>query len=139
MQKYLHEKNYANVVVFHTGATCRNNLGNWPARSVTPPGGRRDFQYYAAKDLQMAKEASYGFMLWDGRSKGTLNNIINLLVNQKPVLVYFTPERQFCTLNDRTGLQVLLSRCGDAAIASFEKKLDLSGVVAGSQSAFDFT
>ena len=138
VQEYLHEKNYAKVVVFHTGETCRNNVGKWPTRSVKHPGSKRDFQHYAAKDLQMAKEASCGFMLWDGRSKGTLNNIVNLLANQKPVLVYFTPQRQFCTLNDRAGLQALLGRCGDAAIASFEKKLDLSGVLATSQSSFDF-
>jgi hypothetical protein len=42
-------------------------------------GRSKDFAYYAAKDLAMAQDAKCGVMLWDGRSKGTLNNIQNLL------------------------------------------------------------
>ncbi len=46
----------------------------------------------------MAKESDYGFMIWNGKSKGTLNNTINLLrVNQK-VLLYFNPQSRVVTL-----------------------------------------
>lgn len=34
----------------------------------------------------MAKAADYGFMIWNGKSKGTLNNIINLVQYNKNVL-----------------------------------------------------
>jgi hypothetical protein len=40
----------------------------------------------------MAQDAQCGVMLWDGKSKGTLNNIQELLSAGKKTLVYFAPE-----------------------------------------------
>jgi hypothetical protein len=57
---------------------CRNNLGHWPIREVAAPHGRRGFDYYSQKDHAMAETAQYGLMLWDGRSKGTINHVVNL-------------------------------------------------------------
>ena len=37
---------------------------------------QKDFHFHAAKDLAMAETADYGFMLWDGLSKGTLSEHI---------------------------------------------------------------
>ena len=31
---------------------------------------------YTLKDISMAEDADYGLMVWDGESKGTLNNIL---------------------------------------------------------------
>jgi hypothetical protein len=39
----------------------------------------------------MAKDASCGFMLWDGVSKGTLTNVINLLHCDKKVVLFSSP------------------------------------------------
>jgi hypothetical protein len=36
----------------------------------------------------MAKDASCGFMLWDGVSKGTLANVVNLLHCDKKVVLF---------------------------------------------------
>jgi len=36
----------------------------------------------------MVKDTDYGFMIWDTKSKGTLNNIVNLLREKKTVIVY---------------------------------------------------
>jgi hypothetical protein len=38
----------------------------------------RGFDYYSVKDRAMADTAEYGLMLWDGQSKGTVNNLVNL-------------------------------------------------------------
>lgn len=93
MQQYFVNSRYDNVVVYCMGEHCRNNLGNWPTKHILSRHNKRDFAYYSTKDLEMAKEASYGFMIWDGKSKGTLNNVLNLLQQQKKVLVYFSPDR----------------------------------------------
>ena len=37
-------------------------------------------------------------MLWDGISKGTLTNVINLLDYNKKVLLFSAPKKQFFTL-----------------------------------------
>src|SRR5882672_8041456 len=79
VQRHLTRQHYAEVVVYCM-EVCRNNVGHWPTRPhAAEVGARRDRHYYAIKDLAMANEASCGFMLWDGESKGTLANVVNLL------------------------------------------------------------
>ena len=110
VQKYLAMRNYRNVVVFCV-EECRNNIGAWPTRSVKPPNDRRDFSYYAAKDFIMAQEAQCGVMLWDAKSKGTLQNILNLIEAGKRTLVYFAPKKDFHVIATEQDLQTLLARC----------------------------
>src|SRR5262245_22935343 len=125
VQKYLAEKAYANALVFCTGV-CRNNAGGWKTMVVSANAGEKGFDCYALKDREMAREADYGFMLWDGRSKGTLNNVLNLLSENKSALVFFSPEESFHTIRNAEDLSALLARCGARALAVFEEKLDLS-------------
>jgi hypothetical protein len=89
----------------------RNNVGAWATRNVEPPADRKGFAYYAAKDSVMAKEAKCGVMLWDGRSKGTLSSILNLVGAEKRTLVYFSPTKEFYVLANGDDLQALLARC----------------------------
>lgn len=110
IQQYLAEHAYANVVVFCV-QECRNNIGAWPIRNIEPPSDRKDFSYYAAKDLVMFKEAQCGMMLWDAKSKGTLQNMLNLVGAGKRTLVYFAPTKGFHVLASDQDLQALLSRC----------------------------
>lgn len=77
---------------------CRNNVGNWPTREVAAPRGAKGFDYYSLKDRAMAGAAEYGLMLWDGKSKGTVNNVVNLSRDHTPVVVYVEPTRQFRTI-----------------------------------------
>jgi len=111
VQRYLHTHGYDRVQVFYVKGTCRNNLGSWPVRSVAPPHRRKDFGYYAAKDEEMADKAARGFMLWDGRSPGTLANVFRLLKQAKRSLVYEVPRKQFIRVENETDWQQLLSRC----------------------------
>ena len=92
VQKYFAGRHYKNVVVFCMGGTCRNNIGNWEMRNISPQTAKKDFNYYATKDLQMANEASCGFMIWDMKSKGTLNNIISACP-KSPLFVISTKGR----------------------------------------------
>src|SRR5438093_6968396 len=70
MQAYFAEKHYRQVIVFCSGKLCRNNLGEWDIRPIESERTEKDFKFYAAKDLEMSKEATYGLMLWDGKSSG---------------------------------------------------------------------
>jgi hypothetical protein len=98
MQQYLYECGYREVRVYCM-ETCRNNVGEWPTRPHTAkPGSKRDRHYYGIKDLEMAKEATCGFMLWDGESKGTLTNVVNLLNAHKKCLLYLGPKKLFFKL-----------------------------------------
>jgi len=111
VQKYLFDKGCGNVIVFCMDRGCRNNVGYWETRHIEGKSKIKDFSYYSIKDLEMATTADYGFMLWDGKSKGTLNNIINLLKRQKKVLVFFSPGKEFYNLISFDELESLLSKC----------------------------
>jgi hypothetical protein len=126
MQRYLAEKGYQNVIVFCMDGTCRNNIGRWHTKVVTSNRDKKDFSYFAAKDKEMSEQADYGFMLWDGRSKGTLNNIINLLQCNKYVLVYFSPSKVFFTLKNRSDLQDLLQKCNPITVKRFDRTLKIT-------------
>jgi len=126
VQRYLAERGYKRVVVYCM-EECRNNIGNWPVHSHSPEAGlRRDRHYYGIKDRAMAKDASCGFMLWDGISKGTLTNVINLLDYDKKVLLFSAPKKQFLTLRKPEDLDQTLRANGvkdvAAVIASLENK-----------------
>jgi hypothetical protein len=110
VQQYFAERDYRKVIVFCM-QECRNNIGAWPTRSVKPPSDRKDFSYYAAKDLVMAQEAKCGVMLWDAKSKGTLQNMLNLIGAGKRTLVYFAPTKDFFVVATEQDLQTLLHRC----------------------------
>lgn len=98
VQRYLAKRHYEQVIVYCM-EVCRNNIGGWPLRSHTAePGAKRDRHYYGIKDAGMAQDATCGFMLWDGASKGTLTNAINLLNADKKVVLYISPKKQFFNL-----------------------------------------
>jgi hypothetical protein len=98
IQTYLRSKGYSQVEVFCAGQECRNNQGNWPVRAVLGHERNRTFDFYASKDRLMAHEASVGFMIWDGKSKGTLLNVLRLLQAGKSVAVYIGPSKAFLDL-----------------------------------------
>lgn len=112
VQKHLAISRYSKVEVYCMDV-CRNNIGNWQThRHVAELGSKRDRYYYGIKDMAMARDADCGFMLWDGKSKGTLTNIINLLNVGKKTLLYLSSKRQFLKLSSFEELQEVLLATG---------------------------
>jgi hypothetical protein len=107
LQQYLAHQAYPHVRVYAMAGALRNNVGDWKVCLVPPPKGARGFAFYSAKDKQMASDASYGFMLWDGKSRGTLENVHALLAQKKPVAVYFGPNHRFVSLETQEDLSKL--------------------------------
>lgn len=122
VQLHFAVRGYRNVTVYCT-AHCRNNVGSWPTKEVGRTGVLKGFAYYAAKDLAMAQDANCGLMLWDGRSKGTLNNIQNLVRLGKKTLVYFAPEKSFYRLVSEEDLRRLLDRCEPIAVEQAQRQI----------------
>ncbi len=79
IQRHLLAADYRNVGVFCSGPHSRNNLGNWRTHHIRPPRAAAGFQFYTAKDRAMAEAADFGLMIWDGKSPGTILNILRLL------------------------------------------------------------
>jgi hypothetical protein len=110
VQSYLAEKAYPHVLVHCMERPCRNNVGHWPTREVPAPKGARGSDFYSTKDRVMADTAEYGLMVWDGKSKGTINNVVNLCRDGKPVVVYVAPKKQFLTVKAFDDLRGVLAQ-----------------------------
>ncbi len=138
VQRYLNGRRYNNVVVFCMEGGCRNNVGDWPARTITAADpGRRDFAYYSTKDRAMVEEADYGLMLWDGRSRGTLTNIVHLIRQGKPVVVYIAADRSFYTLRESDHLAEMLGRFDRAALQRIDRELQAVAIGSGASRKVD--
>lgn len=127
VQQYLYEHQYKDVLVYCMEGKCRNNFGNWELINVYADKQAKGFKYYSTKDYEMAKIADYGLMVWDGKSRGTLNNILNLLKAEKKILVYFSQEKNIYYLTNFADLTQILKRCDKPSLTMFEEEvLELS-------------
>ncbi|ODA41611.1 hypothetical protein [Desulfosporosinus sp. BG] len=111
VQDYFFRMKYQNVSVYATQGKARNNIGSWKVVNVEVEKILKGFEFYAAKDIRMAEEADYGFMIWNGKSKGTLNNVINLINRKKKTLIYFVPGNEFFTVKTLEDLERIVSLC----------------------------
>jgi hypothetical protein len=126
VQRYFADKAYPHVLVHCMKDHCRNNLGNWPTHQVAAPRDAKGFDYYSIKDHAMAEAAEYGLMLWDGKSKGTVNNVVNLSRNHKPVVVYVAPTRQFRKIKSFDDLKDLLAQGDPQSVERIVNELRLN-------------
>lgn len=109
MQSYLAEQRYLNVSVFCAGNICRNNIGSWKIRNINVDKKLTGRAFYTEKDKAMASEADFGFVLWDGKSKGSINNVFELLNRGKKALVYFSPQKEFFNIKTIHDVRDLLN------------------------------
>ena len=124
LQTYLADAAYKTVTVFAAGDQCRNNSGDWEARFIDA-GAFKGRDFYVQKDKVMAKEADYGFVLWDGKSAGSIGNALELVNQQKPAVIWFAPEKAFHTIKTVADLEALLNRCERDAYRDLDRKIHL--------------
>jgi hypothetical protein len=124
VQQYLVGRDYGNVMVFCMEGGCRNNVGDWATRTIASADpSRHDFAHYSTKDREMVREADYGLMLWDGRSRGTLTSTIDLVRKGKPVVVYLAPDRSFYEVRDSSQLRKILKRVDPSVLEALDSDL----------------
>lgn len=67
----------------------RNYLGdnnpNWQSVGIPVPSFYKSRAFYTQKDIAMCEDADFGIAVWDGKSKGTERNIVQLKFNGKSV------------------------------------------------------
>jgi hypothetical protein len=122
-QTYLADHHYDNVVVYCAGDVCRNNVGVWEQKNISVNHKLTGREFYAVKDKAMADEADYGFVLWDGKSAGSINNVLEMMKNGKPVIIYFAPDKSFYTLKQADDIKQLVARCDARDYREMDDKL----------------
>ena len=138
LQEYLHNRKYGRVTVYCMEDNCRNNIGDWETVVVNSEREKKDFAYFSIKDLRMSEDADYGFMVWDGKSKGTLNNILNLCERNKRTLVYFLPEKRFYTISKFGNIAELLEKCEKDIVRRFDNSIRITARIHARQQELDF-
>lgn len=111
VQKYLFDAAYGKVTVFCSGDRARNNVGHWTVQNVTPPKTAKGFAFYAAKDREMAQKADVGLMIWDGKSPGTVLNVLRLIQAGKMAVLMNVPEKTPITIKSSEHWRDFLRRC----------------------------
>lgn len=106
VQSFFYDKKYPTVEIYCSGDKCRNNLGKWHTHYI--PTNNKGRAFYEAKDKKMAEIADYGFVIWDGKSIGSLNNIAELISQGKPSLLFYIPNESFINIKNINNLKELL-------------------------------
>lgn len=114
VQKHFFDADYSNVTVFCSGDTPRNNLGSWTTNRVNTPKGTKGFQFYAAKDRAMALEADFGLMIWDGKSPGTVLNVLRLVQGGKISVLFNVPDKAAVNVKTVEQYRDFIQRCDPA-------------------------
>ena len=86
VQMYLDSKGYSNVIVYCSGETPRNNFvtGAKVCSCAEAAKGLTGREFHYVKDIQMANDCDQAIMIWDGKSKGTGENIRRIKELKKP-------------------------------------------------------
>ena len=89
VQMYLDSKGYRNVTIYCSGETPRNNfVTGAKVRSCKEAAkGLTGSAFQYVKDIQMANDCDQAIMIWDGKSKGTGENIRRIKESKKPYIV----------------------------------------------------
>lgn len=90
MQEYLCQKGYSCVTVYYSGTVLRWNAGNFPVKEIRVPDGVTGYARFRLKDLAMSRDCDCAIMLWDGKTRGTGQNILNMQRMGKPYTVFET-------------------------------------------------
>ncbi len=125
VQEYLATQGYGKVIVYCSGDNCRNNIGLWEIVNIEVDVSLKGRDYYTQKDKAMADKANYGFVLWDGKSSGSIENVLELLKRSKKTLLYYFPGRKYYTICTVKDFQQLLRCCDISSFKTISKKVKL--------------
>jgi probable addiction module antidote protein len=122
VQKHFLEAAYNKVTVFCSGDHPRNNLGQWQTQNVTPSKSAQGFQFYAAKDREMARAADFGLMIWDSKSAGTILNVLRLVRADKIAVLINVPEKSAINIKSATNWEEFLALCSPSLRADLKER-----------------
>lgn len=125
IQEYLSLKKYQNVTVFYSGNQLRNNIGRWPTEQVLTEFEEGTKKFFTVKDMAMINSASYGLMLWDAKSTGTLKNVIELVCLNKKSTVFINKLASFQPVRNLEELEKLVGYMADGSIEKANQKINL--------------
>ena len=83
VQEYFYNQNYYNVTIYTIFDIPRNLVSNKFLIKKINTNGLKGRKAQEKKDETMTFESNYSFVIWDGKSKGSFNNILRALEQEK--------------------------------------------------------
>jgi hypothetical protein len=96
IQSYYKHLDYNKVTVYSIYASPRNIVADFKKKHIIPKcdsNKERDLQ--KEKDSAMTLDSSYSFIIWDGRSNGSYNNILRAIEHRKKIKLYLNNENRY--------------------------------------------
>jgi len=99
IQEFFVKKGYFNVITYSIYQTPRNLFSPYfKVKNIkTSLKGRKAQE---KKDEAMTIDSDYSFVIWNGKSKGSFNNILRALELNKKVKIYYEKEKRFLNKNE---------------------------------------
>lgn len=113
------------TTVYCSGTKVRNNIGSWPVVNVESRHAEGTRAFFTAKDLEMARVADFGLMIWDAKTTGTLSNVLELLSRKKKTVVFVNKEKTFITVGTVGQLESLVGFMSEHAKKKANEKINL--------------
>jgi probable addiction module antidote protein len=70
----------------------------------------------------MAQEADFGLMIWDGRSPGTVLNVLRLALAGKIAVLFDVPGRDVVNIKTADQLRLFLAQCSQELLADLKAR-----------------
>lgn len=108
VQNYLNEKGYKNVVVTYVLNKPRN-LASKDFKTIKVETKEKTDSWaelFAVKDKYMTFETDYSVVIWDGKSRGSLNNIERAQENGKGIKVYSNEGKELMSIPPKGQIEI---------------------------------
>tara|TARA_R110002111_G_scaffold13927_2_gene38548 strand:- start:4119 stop:4868 length:750 start_codon:yes stop_codon:yes gene_type:complete len=107
VQNYCKRCNYSNVTVYSIYSTPRYMAGKFDSKFILPKtDSKKERELQKEKDAAMTLDSDYSFVVWDGKSKGSYNNILRAIENNKKVKIYLNTENDFLESSKITSSEI---------------------------------
>jgi hypothetical protein len=96
VQNYCKRLNYFNVTVYSIYTSPRYMVSDFRKKYISPRSdSKKERELQQEKDAAMTVDSDYSFVIWDGKSKGSYNNIARAIESKKIVKLYLSDINQF--------------------------------------------
>lgn len=96
IQNYCKRLGYSNVTVYSIYSVPRYKVPDFKAKHIIVNSELKTVrERQTVKDAAMTADCDYSLVIWDGKSKGSYQNMIRAINSEKQVKVFLQPENRY--------------------------------------------
>lgn len=107
VQNYCKSVGYLNITVYSIYSIPRYMVDGFQYKHIIPTTtSKKERERQAEKDAAMTSDSDFSLIIWDGKSKGSYNNILRAIEKNKKVKVYLDYESCFIEQEKTNKLEI---------------------------------